>query len=193
MTPLTLKDIKEIAAYEAERHVMRQRIIALKKIRRVHLGPRVAVVFENRDTMRFQVQEMCRIERIVDPALVQQELDCYNDLLPSGLAIGATLLIELVQEDDMPTILKQLSGLEETVWLSIGAHQLHAQAETGRSTDEKTSSVHYLTFQFGPDLRQALAEADEVVLSTRHPHYAHQTRLSQETVASLLADLMEPS
>ena len=142
MKPLALKDIISLEAYEKERQEMRRRIIALKAVRRVHVGPRVSMVFENRETMRFQVQEMCRIEHIEDDHLIQQEIDCYNDLLPEGMAVGATLLIELVQEDDMPTLLKELSGIEETVWMSFNGHQVKAQAEAGRSTEEKTSSVH---------------------------------------------------
>ncbi len=190
MKPLVLADIESIENYEAKRQTVRQQIIALKRIRRVRLGPRVSVVFENRDTMRFQIQEMCRIEHIVEESLVQQEIDVYNDLLPEGLAIGATLLIELVQEDDMPTILRDLSGLEDTVWLSFGGQEIHAEAEAGRSTEEKTSSVHYLTFRFTPDSRQELAEAAQVTLSSRHPHYQHDTPLSRDTVASLVHDLM---
>lgn len=190
MKQLTLKDIESIPEYQAERNTVRQRIIALKKVRRAHLGPRVALVFENRDTMWFQVQEMCRIEHIVDEDLVQQEIDVYNDLLPEGTAVGATLLIELVQEDDMPRILRELSGLEETVWLTFGSYDLHAEAELGRSTEEKTSSVHYLTFRFTPEMRSALAEADRVVLSTRHPNYRYETTLTVQTVASLVQDLV---
>lgn len=189
MKPLVLGDIDSIESYEAKRQEVRQQIIALKRIRRVHIGPRVSIVFENRDTMRFQIQEMCRIEHIVDEHLVQQELDVYNDLLPQGMAIGATLLIELVQEDDMPTLLRELSGLEETVWLVFAQHEVHAQAEAGRSTEEKTSSVHYLTLRFTPTTRQALAEATTVTVSIRHPHYRHDTVLPRETVASLVHDL----
>lgn len=190
MTPLTLKDIDTIADYEAQRHQSRRRIIALKKVRRVHIGPRVSLVFENRDTMWFQVQEMCRIERIVDDQLIQREIDCYNDLLPQGLALGATLLIELVQDDDMPTLLRELSGLEETVTLSFGGHELRAEAEAGRSTEEKTSSVHYLTFRFAPELVQALTDAAQVSLATTHPNYRYQATLARETVASLVHDLL---
>lgn len=190
MKPLTLEDIESIEAYEAERSEVRRRIIALKKVRRATLGPRVSVVFENRDTMKFQIQEMCRIERITEEPLIQQEIDVYNDLLPSGPAIGATLLIELVQEDDMPKILQELSGLEETVWLRFGGHEIQAEAELGRSTEEKTSSVHYLTFRFTPETRIVLSEAPVVVLATEHPNYRFSTELSRETVASLVNDLV---
>ncbi len=190
MKPLALKDIISLEAYEKERQEMRRRIIALKAVRRVHVGPRVSMVFENRETMRFQVQEMCRIEHIEDDHLIQQEIDCYNDLLPEGMAVGATLLIELVQEDDMPTLLKELSGIEETVWMSFNGHQVKAQAEAGRSTEEKTSSVHYLTWRFDSPLRDALSTACAVVLEIRHPHYEHEFTLDSKTVASLVQDLI---
>jgi hypothetical protein len=190
MQPLQLHDILDNQAYEKVRPDIRRNVIALKKIRRVEIGPRVSVVFENRDTVRFQIQEMCRIEHIVDPELVQREIDVYNDLLPAGMAIGATLLIALTQSDDMPRILKQLSGLEETVWLEFGDQRLHAQAEPGRSTEEKTSTVHYLTFRFSPDLRQRLTEAETVWLATEHPQYAYRVALPAHTVASLVSDLM---
>lgn len=191
MKPLVVDDIQSIPDYESQRDEFRRRVIALKKIRRAHLGPRVAIVFENRLTMLFQVQEMCRIEHIIEPRLIQQEIDVYNDLLPEGMAIGATLLIELVQSDDMPKILKDLSGLEETVWLRFGDVAVHGEAELGRSTDEKTSSVHYLTFRFTPEARTGLMEAERVVLSTEHPNYSYSVDLPRETIASLITDLLE--
>ena len=103
MKPLTLDDIESIEAYEAKRSEVRRRIIALKNIRRIKLGPRVSLVFENRDTMKFQVQEMCRIEHIVDDELVQQEIDVYNDLLPEGQAIGDRGLIGQQCHDQQST------------------------------------------------------------------------------------------
>ena len=190
MKPLKFVDVQSHDAYMARRDEIRRRIIALKKRRRIPLGPRVSLVFENRDTMLFQVQEMCRIEHITVPKLIQEEIDVYNDLLPEGMAIGATLMIELVQTDDMPRLLKELRGLEETVWLRLGGEAIHAEAESGRSTEEKTSTVHYLTFRFTPQLRQALTEASHVILATEHPHYRFQSVLPQETVVSLADDLM---
>lgn len=191
MKPLVLKDIEPIEQYQARRDEVRRNIIALKKIRRVRIGPRIAMVFENRDTMWFQVQEMCRIEHILEPSLVQQEIDVYNDLLPKGAAIGATLLIELVQTDDMPTVLRKLSGLEETIWLRFGPYGIHAQAEPGRSTEEKTSSVHYLIFSFSPEERQALVESEVVRLTSELPDYHYDAVLSRQTVVSLASDLLE--
>lgn len=191
MNQLTMADVMANQQYEQERASIRARVIALKKKRRVSLGPRVTVVFENRETMRFQVQEMLRIEHIEDPEKIQQEIDVYNDLLPVGQSIGATLLIELVQTDDMPEVLRQMSGVEETISLEYGNFRVPAAAEEGRSTDEKTSSVHYLTFTFGNAERDGLMEhADAVELVSGHQGYQYRTRLSRDTVASLVSDLI---
>lgn len=191
MKALTMADIVPNAEYERIRDGLRRRIIELKKIRRVALGPRVSVVFENTETMRFQVQEMMRIEHIEDRDAILAELEVYNDLLPEGLAIGATLLIELTQKDDIPAVLKELSGVEETVTLEFGPYRVAGQAEPGRSKEDKTSSVHYLVFAFSPQERQGLMDnAGAVDLVSGHPHYRHRHRLSEQTVASLLADLL---
>lgn len=190
MRPLTLSDIVSAKDYAKEREEFRRRIIALKRIRRVEVGPRISIVFENRDTMRFQVQEMCRIEHIEDPVLIQREIDVYNDLLPAGRSIGATLLIALNQEDDMPQILQNLSGVEEHVFLDGEGFRVHAQAEPGRSTEEKTSAVHYLTLMFTLDQINLLALSPTVSLAVHHPGYDFHTAVSAEAKASLLADLI---
>lgn len=190
MRRLTLADIVSQEDYAREREDFRRRVIALKKVRRVEIGPRIAVVFENRETMRFQVQEMCRIEHISEPALVQQELDVYNDLLPEGHAIGATLLIALEQQDDMPTILRELSGIEEHVFLEGEGFRVHALAESGRSTEEKTSAVHYLTFSFTTAQINLMADSRGVSLSVHHPGYDYRVELTEAAKGSLLADLI---
>ena len=191
MRTLSLQDIFPIEDYEQTRDQFRRRIIDLKKVRRVDIGPRVSVVFENRETIRFQVQEMCRIEHITQSDLVQQELDVYNDLLPPGHSIGATLLIALQQDDDMPRILRELSGVEEYVYLEGDNFRIHAQAEGGRSTEEKTSSVHYLTFTLTKDQVQQYAEAAVIALSIHQAHYDYKVVLPEATKASLLADLIQ--
>lgn len=189
MKPLTMTDIMPNDQYETQREAFRRHIIRTKRVRRVAVGPRVTIVLENRDTMRFQIQEMLRIEKIVAPEKIQEEIEIYNDLLPSGHAIGATLLIELSQDDDMPTILKSISGLEYTVFLTFGERTIQAQAEAGRSTDETTSSVHYLRFTFAPDDHRRLADAPTVNLGIAHPNYPHTTLLEPATVAALIQDI----
>ncbi len=191
MNQLTMDDIVQNSEYEVMRADFRQRIINLKKLRRLVIGPRISLVFENTDTMRFQVQEMMRIEHIEDPQKIRQEIDVYNDLLPPGLAIGATLLIELSQSDDMPEILHQLSGVEEHVALVVGNHMVPALAEPGRSTEEKTSAVHYLTFPFTDQVLQSLMDHPEhVILRIDHPGYVYETSVPPETVSLLIGDLL---
>lgn len=191
MRQLTMQDLVSNREYEALRPEFRRRIIHVKKMRRLIVGPRISLVFENTETMRFQVQEMMRIEHIEDPAKIREEIEVYNDLLPEGLAIGATLLIELTQSDDMPKILRQLSGVEEHVRLLVGDRAVVARAEPGRSTEEKTSSVHYLTFEFSPEDRDALLEhPNQVVLAIDHPGYTFRVAVPQDTVALLVHDLV---
>ncbi len=193
MRQLTMQDVVSNREYELTRPDFRRHIIELKKIRRLTIGPRLSLVFENTETMRFQVQEMMRIEHIEDPEKIQDEILVYNDLLPKGMAIGATLLIELTQSDDMPKVLRQLSGVEENVRLRIGEREVVGLAEPGRSTEEKTSAVHYLTFSFASDDLTALTDhRDGVSLEIKHPGYAYTVTVPRETVTLLVRDLTSP-
>ncbi|MCY0884514.1 MAG: DUF3501 family protein, partial [Firmicutes bacterium] len=190
MRQLTLADIKPIEAYLQERQEFRRRVIAIKKVRRVAVGPRVSVVFENVDTMRFQVQEMARIEHITDPRELEREVEVYNDLLPPGPAIGATLLIELTQQEDIPAILRDLSGIEEQVSLVFGERRVRGEPQAVRSREDTTSSIHYLTFRFEEADGARLADAGEVALEIDHPRYRHRAVLAGPTVAALVGDLL---
>lgn len=191
MQPITMDEIASNSRYEKSRDDRRKNIIAMKKHRRIAIGPKISLVFENKETMLFQVQEMLRIERIEDPKLIAEEIAVYNELLPEGMAIGATLLIELTQEDNIPAVLKELSGVEETVVLHIGSHIVKGEAELGRSTEEKTSAVHYLTFRFTERDREALAEdGHNTRIMTEHSAYAYDVPLPYKMTASLLHDLI---
>lgn len=186
-------DIMPIAEYTKERDRIRREIIAYKKVRRVPVGDLVSVLFENHRTLWFQTQEMLRTEHISDPRLVAEELQVYNDMIPDGLALAATLFIEIPDSSKIPDVLDQMIGVEEHVSLSIAGQRFPALAEPGRSTEDKTSSVHYLTIPLGVDGRQALLDGFvQVSLVIDHARYLVETRLGAETVASLLADLSEP-
>lgn len=178
--------------YEALRVQARQEIIAYKKIRRVSLGDLVSVVFENHRTLWFQTQEILRVEHITNPALIAEELAVYNELLPDGLTLSATLFIEIPDQNEIPAVLRRLIGVEEYVALLAGDQRFSALAEPGRTTEEKTSSVHYLTIPMGESGREALLEAfSDVYLEVSHERYQARTHLEEATVASLLADLTE--
>jgi hypothetical protein len=183
-----MSDIVPLDEYERKRPVLRRQIIELKDIRRVPLGDRISVVFENFQTMLWQTQEMLRAERITDPALIQEEIDTYNDLVPDANELKATLFIELPDSQNIPRDLPPFIGVEERVSLSFGLHTVHAEAEPGRSTEEKTATVHYLRFPFTPEQAAAFGSGP-AWLSVDHVNYSASTELSEPTVQSLAEDL----
>jgi hypothetical protein len=194
---LTLEDIKDVRAYEREREELRDRIIALKRVRRVSVGPIVTLVFENRDTIRFQVQEMARAERMHRDEQIQAELDVYNPLIPEPGALSATLFVELTSEEQLREWLPKLVGVERAARLVIGdgeapmvvacePEESHAEQLT---REDVTASVHYVRFSLTP-AQIAGFEAGPVTLAVEHPAYRERARLSDETRASLLEDLM---
>jgi hypothetical protein len=196
--PLVVEDIDDLRTYERGRDAYRRRIIELKKRRRVAVGPFVSFVFENRETVRFQVQEMARAERMVTDAQVQGELDIYNVLLPTPGELSATMFIELTDEASLREWLPKLVGVERSVELRIGAggdadvapglpEAAHEQALT-RPT--MTASVHYVRFALTPSQVGRFADGP-VVLAVAHEDYRHETTLGDETRRELATDLAE--
>jgi hypothetical protein len=191
--PLTLDDIADLRAYERERDDFRRHVIALKKRRRVGVGPFVTLLFENRDTIRFQIQEMARVEKLLTDEAIQTELDIYNPLIPRAGTLCATLFIELTTEEDLRLWLPDLVGIERAVELrladgsTVGAVP-DEQHESQLTRETITASVHYVRFELSPAQIQAFG-AGPVTLATVHHNYAHETPLGNETRAELLADL----
>jgi hypothetical protein len=190
---LTLEDIADLRAYEREREEFRQRIIELKRRRRVSVGDIVTFVFENRDTIRFQVQEMARAERILTDQGIQTELDIYNRLIPEPGTLSATMFLELTTKGDLEHWLPRLVGVERSVRLELAdgasipavVDQQHAEQLT---RDDVTASVHYVRFQLDPgQIDQVAAGPTRLVVD--HPSYCQWLELSAPTVAELLADL----
>ncbi|HVX19473.1 MAG TPA: DUF3501 family protein [Acidimicrobiales bacterium] len=193
---LTLDDIVDLRAYERERKDFRAHVIDLKRKRRVHVGPIVTFVFENRDTIRFQIQEMARVERIITDEGIQTELDIYNPLIPSPGHLSTTMFLELTDDAGLREWLPKLVGIEIEVELRIGTGDdvavvrcdvdpAHAQALT---RDEMTASVHYVSFALDPAQVDRFA-SEPVALAITHPNYQHHTALSEASVAELLTDL----
>ncbi len=195
-TPLTLDDIADLRAYEREREEFRTRVIALKKLRRVTVGPFVTLVFENRDTIRFQIQEMARIEKLISDEAIEAELAAYNPLLPDEGHLSATLFIELTSKDDLVAWLPKLVGIEHAVELRLGdgadAEVIpsipEAAHEAQLTREEITASVHYVRFALSPD-QAARFRSGPATLALAHEHYRHEVALGDETRASLAADL----
>lgn len=192
MQKLTHSDLQDISQYELVRDDYRRDIMAHKRHRRVDLGPDVALTFEDGRTMAFQIQEMMRAEQMVTEAAIQGELDVYNDLIPESGELSATLFIEITDDARIKELLHRFIGLTDgdKLWLEAGDEQCFAQFETGRSEEDKISSVHYLRFAPGPALRAALREPDgEVTICIAQDDYRHEVTLSDETRQSLAADL----
>jgi hypothetical protein len=174
--PITRADIKGPALYAGIRDDLRKRIIELKRARRVLIGDRVSMVFENRHTLTLQIEEMCRTEALSRDDQIQTEIDVYNALMPTADSLSATLFIELPGDADPYQELKKLVGLDEHVVLHLGDHALRAHFEPGRSTDDKISAVQYLRFPLPAEARQALLEPTTTVwVEIDHPQYRHRT------------------
>jgi hypothetical protein len=196
MTKLTIDDISDLRAYERERAEFRTHVIALKKRRRVHVGPVVTLVFENRDTIRFQIQEMARVEKLISDEAIETELAIYNPLIPVPGALAATLFIELTSEAELREWLPKLVGVEAQVELRIGQGDdavsvpcvVDADHAKQLTRDEITASVHYVHWQLTADEILAFAQGP-VQLAVTHPNYGHAVALSDETRAELLTDL----
>ena len=157
MKPITIEKIQSLQEYELGREDFRRNIIDLKKRRRVSLGPLMTFVFENRDTVRFQIQEMLRIERIVRPDRVQQEIDVYNDLLPRVDEVAATLFIEVTQLEKVQETLDRFVGLDGPgrLVLIAGGERAPALFAAGQSREDRISAVHYVRFPLGQAARRA--------------------------------------
>jgi len=191
---LQLADVLDLRAYERVRDDYRRRIIEHKRVRRIALGPIVTLLFESFDTVRFQVHEMARAERIATDEGIEGELDVYNRLLPVRGELSATLFIELTSEDELRHWLPRLVGIEHAVGFKLGGTErlvmaepeaTHAQALTRETV---TPAVHYVRFAFDRSDRQAFAAAPASLVA-RHPEYEAETELTEETHAALLAEL----
>jgi hypothetical protein len=201
---LTLDDIVDLRAYERERTEYRRRIIELKRRRRVAVGPIVSLLFENRETMRSQVQEMARAERMASDEEIQKELDVYNPLIPEPGELSATLFIELTEEGQLREWLPKLVGIERRVEVRLpegrgsstdgqgGSEVVPSVPERAHeealTRDEITASVHYIRFTLSPQQVERFA-AGPVRVAVDHPAYRHETVLSDETRQELLGDL----
>jgi hypothetical protein len=196
MAKLTLDDIAEPRAYERQREAFRADVIAAKQLRRVGLGPLLTLVFENALTVRFQVQEMARAERMFSDAQIQAELDTYNRLIPEAGQLSATLFIELVSKEQLVEWLPKLVGIERSIEFHLGSggvrsvvpsvvDEEHAAQLTREAT---TASVHFIRFEFTPPQVAAFTH-HPVTLVAKHPSYAASTLLQDDTRFSLTEDL----
>ena len=188
---ITPEDLLPTVQYDLRRKALKQQLIPIKRQRRIEVGPFATFYFENYATMWLQVQEMLRIEK-GGAEQIPGELDAYNPLIPQGSELIATLMLEIEDANRRNAVLLTLGGIEENVFLEIGNDTIHAtptEYDDRTTADGKTSSVHWLRFEFTPEQKQRFKGSSErVVLGISHPHYGHMAVLSAETRAALAKD-----
>ncbi|MBS0556282.1 MAG: DUF3501 family protein [Proteobacteria bacterium] len=192
MQKLAPTDLMTLEAYARERSAFRARVLEHKQARRVALGAHLTLLFEDRLTIQYQVQEMLRIERIFEPAGIAEELGAYNPLIPDGANLKATLLIEYPDPDVRARKLVELRGIEHDIALLVGdlaPVTAIADEDMQRSNDTKTAAVHFLRFELAPAHAATFKRGDRVALAVDHPAYQGKTTLEAATRAALAADL----
>ncbi len=194
MKKLTVSDIRGPKLYEGFRDDLRKRIIELKRRRRFGLGPTVTLLFENRATVLFQIEEMCRAESITDPAKIAEEVEVYNKLLPEDGQLAATLFIELTEQASLETTLNSLVGLQEHVWLDVGEHPVRAAFDPEQFQTDKLAAVQYLHFPLDEAARAALARpGTRLRLRSDHPSYRYELELDEPARVELAGDVIGAS
>jgi hypothetical protein len=181
-----------LETYSRERKAFRARVIEHKKHRTVHLGDHVTLIFEDELTVRYQIQEMLRIERIFEEEGIQHELDAYNPLVPDGSNLKATMMIEYPDVAERQRNLARLKGVEDRVWVQVaGFDRVYAIADEDleRESEQKTSAVHFLRFELEPAMRDALRRGAGLGLGIDHPQYQAGVEAAPAVRAALAGDL----
>jgi hypothetical protein len=184
--------LMSLEAYARGRNEFRAKVIAHKKNRTVHLGANVTLLFEDELTIRYQVQEMLRIERIFEDEGIQHELDSYNPLIPDGGNWKATMLIEYPEAEERRRMLALLKGVERRVWVQVGGGArvfAVADEDLERENDDKTSSVHFLRFELDVEARGELRRGGTLTMGIDHPNYDVRAEIGAATRDALAGDL----
>jgi hypothetical protein len=193
MKKLTRQDLLSLEDYSARRAELRAQVMAHKKDRKVHIGPSATLYFEDRETIRYQIQEMLRAERIFEAAGIRDELDAYNPLIPDGSNWKATFMIEEPDVERRRQLLAGLVGVEDRVWVRVdGFDAVYAIADEDldRSTADKTSSVHFLRFELTTEMTAAAKQGASLSVGIDHRNYPHQLEPVADPVRlALVADL----
>ena len=193
MKPIVITDLMNIIEYEKIRNDYRSELMDYKKMRRISLGPNITITFENRKTMKFQIQEMMRAERMVHDNQIQEEIDVYNSLLPLVNGLSATLFIEVTDETQIRPVLSQFIGLTEgeAVYFEIEDEKVYAEFEIGREESNKISSVHYIQFNFNATAKAAfLDNPQSVKLIINYKNYTYSETINEEMHKSWSEDLL---
>ena len=183
-------EILDLTAYEKVREEYMARVIALKRPRRIHVGDKLTFIFENRDTVLFQIQEMTRAERTVRPEAIAEEVAVYNELVPGPDELSATLMIEIPDMDHIRPELDRLIGIDEHVVLEVDGKRVRATFDEKQFEEDRIAAVQYVRFPLGAELAAAFRDPERpVVLRVEHPNYRESTPIEGASRASLAADL----
>jgi len=185
--PIRIEEVKNIAEYELARPEIRPRLMALKDRRRIRAGGHLTFLFENRDTVLYQIHEMMRIERLVRPEEIRHEVETYNELIPGPGELSASLLIEYDSPEERAVWLKKLLGLEHSIWFEVdGQGRAPARFDDRQIATDRISSVQYIKFAFSPAQVQAFRQGARILVD--HPAYRAETRLTPQQIEELAAD-----
>ena len=191
MKKLTTEDMLSLEEYDKSREEIKSNLMAHKKNRSIKIGDNVLLLFEDYQTIKYQVQEMLRIEKIFKQKDIQEEISAYEALIPDGNNLKATMLIMYTDINERKVMLNRLHDLENNVWLSINnSKRIFAISDEDleRSREEKTSAVHFLRFQLDQDLIDLFRKSDNIVFGVDHKEYNLQVKLDQKTIESLSND-----
>jgi len=192
MKPLTVQDLLSRDEYERRRNDLRRRVIELKENRRIAVGDLVTLVFENRDTILFQIQEMIRAEHIVAAERIREEVETYNEQIPGPGELSATLFIEITDSTTVKQILDRFQGIDQghTVALQVGNEKVYGAFEQGRAKEDKISAVHYVRFCFPGSAQRQFGKLDvPMEIAIHHSGYEARTTVPDKMRMALLQDL----
>jgi hypothetical protein len=192
MARIERSSLLTLEAYARERQQFRAKVMAHKKNRTVRLGPHMTLIYEDEYTVRYQIQEMLRVERIFDEKGIQEELDAYNPLVPDGRNFKATLMLEYPEPDERRKWLERLIGIEDKVWMRVGdcgPMWAVADEDLERQNESKTSSVHFLRFELSEKMAEALKGGGGLSIGVEHPHYKANAETPAAVRSALLKDL----
>lgn len=194
MAAITAQSLMPLEQYAKARKAFREQVLAHKKHRTIQLGGNVTLVFEDELTMRYQIQEMLRVERIFEEDGIRGELDAYNPMVPDGSNWKATMLIEYPDIEERRVALTKLIGIEDRTWVRVANHARAyaiADEDLDRDNADKTSAVHFLRFELSPDMKQSLKDGAGLSLGVDHPNYTVTLEKAPEPMAaSLLKDMV---
>ena len=192
MEKLNKSDLFSLEEYSINRDSFRKKVLEEKQYRKVYIGEHVVLLFENKNTIQYQIQEMLRIEKIFDAEGIQEELDAYNPLIPDGSNLKAVMLIEYPNVEERKEKLKILKGIERKIWIKVGSHNkvfAIADEDLEREDETKTSAVHYLRYEFSASMINDWKNNSSIVMGIDHENYqSSETIISSDISSSLSGD-----